>query len=234
MTIVPTAMIKHRVMRAALLPAAALLMLAGCGTNDPSTEASSTPSPSASPLDYDGPTPSAPTSTPYITPSASLPPATAVPSEPPGTPGKAGTPRGLPATALRPDRTDPTAVAAAFSILLMTYDTRLDNQPADAGRRAATLASAKLANELRQPPPGGGNGVAWTELQQHDGYTKATASDATEAGAPVDRADQATRAVRISSTPIGEGWTGQPDVRIVYLRLTHGGGTWVVQSYDVQ
>lgn len=217
-----------------LVAALAVLALTGCGHNtDPSSEETPTAT-TASPLDYDGTTPSAPTSTPYISPSASLPPATSVPSEPAGTPGKAGTPRGLPVGALHPDRTNPTAVAAAFAILLMTYDTRLDNQPADAGRRAATLAAPKLASELRQPPPGGDNGIAWTELEQHDGYTTATASDATEAGAPPDQANQASRAVRISSAPTGDSWTGQPDVRIVYLTLARQSASWVVQSYDVQ
>jgi hypothetical protein len=229
-------MTKPATLRAALPAAAAtlaLLALTSCGTNEPSAEATPTPT-TASPLDFDGPTPSAPTSTPYISPPSSLPPATALPSEQPGTPGRAGTPRGLTPDAAKPDRSDPTSVAAAFALLLTTYDVRIDNQPADAGRRAAVLATPALAAELRQPPPGGNPGVTWTELADHDGYTRCTAADATEAGAPADSASQATRAIRVSCASVGTNWNGDAQVQVIFVSLSRTNNQWAAGSYSVQ
>lgn len=222
--------------RALLAATSALLLLTAtaCGTGSPSSETTPTTTES-SPLDYDGPTtPPAPTATPFMTPTAPLPPATARPNEQPGTPGRSGMPRGLAPAAATPDRGDPTAVAAAFSLMLTTYDARIDNQPADAGRRAAVLATPTLAAELRQPPPGGNPGISWTELADHDGYTRCTATDATEAGAPADSASQATRAIRVSCAAAGNNWNGDAQVQIIFVSLSKLNRQWVVGSYSVQ
>ncbi len=218
---------------AATLTAVLLAATAACGRSNPGSEPNEPPPTSSSPLDYDGSvTPPAPSQTPYITPSIPLPPATARPTNNPGTPGRAGTPRGLNPAATKPDRSDPNAVAAAFSLTLTTYDTRLDNQPADAGRRAATLAVPTLAAELRQPPPGGNPGAAWRALQSHNGYTQCTATDA---GAPTDTPTQASRAIQTTCRSTGDNnWSADNPNQVIYLTLTKSKGRWSIASYDVQ
>ena len=218
--------------------AAALIVSSGCSEN--SGHAQDTPTTAAStPLDYDaGNTPPPPASTPYM-PQATrttAPLPTVVPSLPPATPGRPGTPRGLPRTALHVDRADALSVALGFAALLTAHDTRIDNRPADAGRRAARLATPALARQLLGPPPAGSPGADWLELQRHHGYTKVAAGDATESGAPADTATDADRAISIRSTPVGPGWTGAVSDLTVFIHLTRGraGASWSVTGYSVQ
>ncbi|MFI5736182.1 hypothetical protein ACIA49_39070 [Kribbella sp. NPDC051587] len=221
---------------AATLTAVLLATTAACGRSNPDSEPTEPPPTTSSPLDYNGSvTPPAPSQTPYITPSIPLPPATGRPTDRPGTPGRTGTPRGLSPAAANPDRSDPNAVAAAFSLTLTSYDTRLDNQPADAGRRAATFAIPALATELRQPPPGGNPGAAWRELKSHNGYTQCTATDATEAGAPTDTPTQASRAIQTTCRSTGDNnWSADNPTQVLYLTLSKVNKQWFIASYDVQ
>jgi hypothetical protein len=228
--------IRHRT-AAATLAAVLLTTTTACGHGDPNSEATPQPTTSSSiPLDYnDAVTPTPPAETPYITPSNPLPPATALPADTTGTPGRSGTPRGLSPAAIAPDRSNPTAVAAAFALTITTYDTRLDNQPADAGRRASILAVPALAAELRQPPPGGNSGDTWNALKSHNGYTQCTATDATEAGAPTDTATQASRAIQTSCRSTGNNnWSSDNPTQVIFLTLTKANNRWSIATYDVQ
>lgn len=219
------------------LVAAGLIVTAGCGGKptgaaDQATPAtaSSTPEPIPSNYDYDTGSP------PPELPETTDPLPSEIPSQTPLPPGRAGVPRGLPAYALRPDRSKVDEVAVAFALLISTHDALLDNRPADAGPRAAAVATARLAGELRGSRPVGSPGAAWNQLELHQGYTRVTATDTTEDGAPPDSATTAMRGIKVVAVPTAAGWTGTTETTVVFLELTRPGPghPWAVDSYDAQ
>lgn len=163
-------------------------------------------------------------------PSATVePPASTLP------PGKAGVPRGQNTPDKRVKRRNADAVARAFAERLVTVDTRLDNRPNDASRRAAVFATPKLAKSLTRGAPIGGVGQDFLILQQHNGWTTVTSTLGGLGQPPPDTTTTAIRAV--TTTTIGtndSGWKGEPQTLTWGLELTRTNkkADWHVSTFQ--
>lgn len=83
--------------------------------------------------------------------------------------GQDGQPRGLELDPEQVERTDPVAVAEAFTRTILTSDAAIDLSPTDADRRAAQWATEDYANTLNEARPGSG-GAQWLALEKEEGY----------------------------------------------------------------
>ncbi|GAB2919988.1 hypothetical protein GCM10027047_16740 [Rhodococcus aerolatus] len=144
-----------------------------------------------------------------------------------GTPGQ---PRGAAPGPV--DRTDPTAVAAAFTTATFTVDTAIDRSRFDAQARSAVWASPAYAAVLTTPPPSTGDAEV-TDLAAHRGFTTVALSPNSDAGRPTDELRSAARSFTVAPTGHGEdGWTQAWATRTIYVFLTRDGGDapWQVSS----
>lgn len=146
------------------------------------------------------------------------------PSLPAVTPGLA--PRGLKVNLAAVNRTIAGDVAKAFATIAYSSDTRTDTSPADAGKRAAPLATPELAKALKAAPPGRG-GADWTDLVSAKGYNVVKTRVNTDGGAPADSAttEYASYVLTIIPKP-----TGAARTVVVYLQITRNTPTkpWAV------
>lgn len=215
-----------------LAGAGAVLVLAtGCTTRTPSQGPSPTPTPSpavvldAQPGSPDPYTPLAvpsPAAAPKQVPSPSLPA------------GQDGMARGQidPATV---DRANPAAVATAFAATLVAVDTKIDNRPNDAAKRAATYATADLSTAMTASAPISAPGAEWTTLQSHQGWTRVTTSSPAAPPAHADTPTEAWRAVTTVVTPTGaDGWVGSATKLTWTAKLTRTSpsGPWKVAQFE--
>jgi hypothetical protein len=203
-----------------------VLVLTGCAGKsasvaDASSSSTSTPHISTNPAAATGdplataPVPPAPPSKAFTWPK---------PSPPVVTPGLA--PRGLKVNLAAVNRTNAGDVAKAFATIAYSSDTRTDTSPADAGRRAAPLATPELTKALKAAPPGRG-GADWTDLVSAKGYTLVKTRVNTDGGAPAGTAttEYASYVVTITPKP-----TGAAQTVVVYLQITRTTptGPWAV------
>lgn len=195
------------------------------------TSATPTPStaPSSSVLDGDGTAPPRPSTSPTWVDTRAVGSATASIPVVVVTAG-VGVPRGgIPASV---DRADTTAVAAAFTRVLLTVDTAIDASPAVAAARAAVYASPAVAAGLAQAPVRN-SGADWTSLVDRQGFTVCDTSPASLGDRPADTATNAVRAVKATVTGLsGQGermWSRQS---VVLVSLSRDGAAWVVSSWQ--
>ncbi|GAA4788374.1 hypothetical protein [Streptomyces ziwulingensis] len=165
------------------------------------------------------PTPSAPGTHTSVAVEPSKPPGPATPSEPTdaGTPG---------VRTVRPgdiDRTDADAVSKGALTALWTFDTTVDRGPHDAELRAAdagwlTKAYAERLRAREQPPVAGAEWQTWAD---HQARTTVVPESTPDAAQPPDTDTEAWRQWIVTATPSGRaGWSGEPVVVAVYVRLT--------------
>lgn len=165
-----------------------------------------------------------PVAVPSRTPTATV-PTTTLP------PGRKGTPRG--AHSGRVDQTDVSAVAKGFMTKLAAIDTRLDNRPNDAARRAAGLATPRLRQELTSGKLIGPPGATFIELQRRSGWTTVTVDLISLDLAP-DKPSRVYRAVSATAVPTDGTWSGPAETTTAVLALTRSGsrGSWAVDDYE--
>lgn len=212
--------------RAAIAACGLAVLLAGCNASkSPDTEvgnhatSASSSSAAASPTPAAGP----------LSPDADL--------RTPIASGKAGRPRGLPAsvTTSGASRKDATTVAQNFVYLIASWDTAIDNSPADAGRRAIPLVDADLAHGLAVAPKAN-VGVTWTRLAAHHGWTTVVEQLGGLGPQPADTDTTGVRAVTATMTGHGtSGWNssiGTPQTLLITLSRTRPGAAWTVDSYS--
>lgn len=250
-------MIKPRRERSRILPAAALtavLISAACTNQQPTPSppaASSAPSGVVVPANVPGSTPT--TTTSSGRPTAQSPgrsTASSSPSAPPITapipttdtrtpierPGKNGTPRGLNLNIDKINRRNADQVTTAFSMLLTTCDTKIDNSMNDAGRRAAVLATPTLATQLRTATSVVGPEAAWATLADHHGYTTVKARLGGLGPTPKDTATSGIRAVTIYAQQHGDhGWkpaANNPETLMITLHRSAPDKPWSVSKFD--
>jgi hypothetical protein len=133
--------------------------------------------------------------------------------------GKTGQPRGGVIEASTVNNTNADAVATAAVETMYRYDTRLDNTPMDATRRARPWLTSDYAVAVAKPMPGDG-GADWITLAKHDGYTITSVKDAHDDGAPPDDPTHASRQRVVTVIPHGSaGWTSPPTVVTVFVTL---------------
>ncbi|TXL83760.1 hypothetical protein [Streptomyces sp. IB2014 016-6] len=176
------------------------------------------------------PEPSAPQATgtgPYPTPSAPRTDAPALPepTEPgePTEPTSTATPRGSTVRPQEVDGTDADAVGEGALRALWTYDTTTDSGPRDAEMRAAEAGwlTGEYADQVRAERPPSVPGVQWREWAGHRARTTVGLKKTEDAAKPPDTGNEAWRQWTVTATPKGrEGWTGDPVVSSVYVRLT--------------
>jgi len=146
------------------------------------------------------------------------------PSRPAVTPGLA--PRGLTVNLAAVNRDVAGDVARAFAIIAYSSDTRTDTSPADAGKRAAPLATPELAKALKAPRLDR-VGADWSALVAARGFTVVKAIKNTDDGAPPGTAttEYASYVVTITPKPSGAARTV-----VVYLQITRSTptGPWAV------
>jgi hypothetical protein len=134
--------------------------------------------------------------------------------------GERGTPRGGGISPASVNTHDADAVADAVAATMYRYDTRLDNSPMDASRRAEPWLTATYAEALSRPMPGGG-GADWIALAAHDGYTTTTVRAVEESGAPADTRTEAFRQRQVLVTAHGDnGWTRRYGTHVLFIHLT--------------
>lgn len=214
--------------RTASVSAAVLgvLVLTGCAgkstgvavaTSSPTSTANTSTSPSTTTGDplATAPVPSPPPSRAFTWPK---------PSRPAVTPGLA--PRGLKVNLAAVNRTVAGDVAKAFATIAYSSDTRTDTSPAEAGKRAAPLATPELAKALKAARPGRG-GADWNALVAARGFTVVKTRENTDDGAPAGTAttEYASYVVTITPKP-----TGAARTVVVYLQITRSTptGPWAV------
>jgi hypothetical protein len=199
-------------------------------TTQPPTAAASPPS--SAPVSAAPPTPATDSSTPP--PGEDRIPTTD-PRTPITTPGKSGTPRGLKLNTAKVDRTDADAVAVAFATLCGTYDTKIDNSPNDAGRRASMFATAQLATQMRRNAGVTGPDAAWATMAAHHAYTTVHAQQGGMGEGPQDTTTQAVRGVTIVLQQHGDhGWQpapNNPETLLIWLHRSGKGEPWSVSEY---
>lgn len=126
--------------------------------------------------------------------------------------GTGGRPRGASPAAV--DRTDASAVAAAFTVDTFTVDTATDRSRFDAQVRSARWATPAYAAALTAPVPSTGD-AAFTELAGHRGFTTVALAPNTDDGRPIDELRAAARSFTV--TPTGHGDDG---VSVAWARRT--------------
>jgi len=201
-----------------------VLVLTGCAgkstggavaTSPPTSTANTSTSPSTTAGDplATAPVPAPPPSRAFTWPK---------PSRPAVTPGLA--PRGLKLAAV--NRTVAGDVAKTFATIAYSSDTRTDTSPADAGKRAAPLATPELAKALKAPRLDR-VGADWSALVAARGFTVVKAIKNTDDGAPPGTAttEYASYVVTITPKPSGAARTV-----VVYLQITRSTptGPWAV------
>ena len=212
-----------------------LLALSSCADNAPAT-VTGAPAPQSGP-----PAPAVSSSAP---PSAAAPPSptgvgTLDPSRVqtiPPAPG-ATTARG------RGDAPDPAEVnrrswrdvGESFVQLAYTSDTRVDRTPSDAARRAAPLATVKLARALRGAAPAAAPGAQWQRWTAQQAYTTVSLTENVDDGRPPDTPAELVRSWSATISPVADdGWTGTPQELTLYVALSNtrhdGTGTWSVSD----
>ncbi len=143
-----------------------------------------------------------------------------------------GAPRGLIPDPAGVNRTDASAVAAAFAKTLLSVDSRVDQSPTSAAVRAGAYASADVAAQLAQAPVRS-SGADWASLVAKDGFTVVDAGPAGLGERPSDTADRAVRGVAATVTGLsGSGaklWSRQ---HVLLVGLTRVGSGWVVTSWQ--
>ena len=135
--------------------------------------------------------------------------------------GTGGRPRGAIPAAV--DRTDASAVAAAFTVDTFTVDTATDRSRFDAQVRSARWATPAYAAALTAPVPSTGD-AALTELAVHRGFTTVALALNTDDGRPNDELRAAARSFTV--TPTGHGDDGVSVAwarRTIYVFLTRHG-----------
>lgn len=144
----------------------------------------------------------------------------------------AGAPRGLVPDPASVDRTDASAIAAAFAKTLLSVDPRVDQSPTTAAARAGVYASSDVAAQLVQAPVRS-SGADWASLVAKDGFTVVDAAPAGLGERPADTAERAVRGVATTVTGLsGSGaklWSRQ---HVLLVGLTRVGSGWVVTSWQ--
>ncbi len=145
--------------------------------------------------------------------------------------GKPGAPRGGVVAGV--NTADPSAVAVAAAQTTYRWDTRIDQAPIDAERRASTWLAPQLVAQLQ--PATAGAGAAWNTLAAHQGWSSTTAV-VDSAPRPPDTATTADRQVNVTQTFHGSGgWTAPAQTHAVLEQLTRAGGSgpWRVSVLKV-
>jgi hypothetical protein len=158
-------------------------------------------------------------------------PAPSVVPPSPGSIASSGSPRGLSVDVGSVKTTDVDAVAAAFGVLLGSYDCRSDRSIRDAAVRAAVLATPQLAKQLRSEAGPKGPVVHWSLMASHDGYTTVRARLGGLGPNPPDQLRTAARALSITVEPHGAAWHAAalaPQPLLVTLHREARGGPWAV------
>ena len=211
-------MITTTIVRAAgvlSVTAAAALVLAACSQQassptSPATTAATTAAPVSSGVPAaTGPDPGSGTGT---APSGSVPAAA-------GSSAAAGPAAAGPDPAAV-DRRNPDAVGRAFVQLAWTMDTRTDTGPAQAGRRAAALATPTLAGTLGGAVDQGAPGQQWATWAAHQAVTSVALAPNADTP-PHDTPTTVYRSWAITLTPRGRGWTGPTVSLVAYLTVTN-------------
>lgn len=155
-------------------------------------------------------------------------------SEPPPLPsGAAGTPKaGLPTHI---DEQDATSVARAIAVTTWTFDTSIDNSPADAQRRTAGLLTAGYARTITTARPVAAPDASWTAMADHHGYSTVTVRQAHDT-APDDTLIEAYRQFEVAVTPHGrDGWKGPTETWVEWIHLVRSktGDPWKADNMRV-
>ncbi|MER6733786.1 hypothetical protein [Streptomyces puniciscabiei] len=143
-------------------------------------------------------------------------------SEPPPLPrGASGTPKaGLPTHV---DDHDATAVGKAIAVTTWTFDTKIDNTPADAQRRTTGWLTADYAKTVSTAQPVAAPDASWTAMADHHGYTTVTVRQAHDT-APKDTPTEAYRQFEVTVTPHGrDGWKGPAETWVEWIHLVRSG-----------
>lgn len=162
------------------------------------------------------------------------PSASAVPTGPVALPsGAAGTPKaGLPTQV---NDHDPAAVASAAISADWTFDTTLDNSPADAQRRSAPWLTPAYAAQISQAQQLADPGADWTAMAAHHGYTTVHLVQAHDDPTP-DTPTSAWREYTIAVTEHGrDAWAGPTSTYVQYAHLTRASASapWRVDQMRV-
>jgi hypothetical protein len=131
---------------------------------------------------------------------------------------------------------DATAVAVAVVAVTNRHDTAIDHSPSDAQRRARAWLAPTLAAQLDNGPAAA-PGAEWNTWAKHRAYTRSSAVDATESGAPPDTETQADRTIAVTVQPIGrDRWKGTSRRYAVFVTLTRARASspWKVSQLQVQ
>ncbi|MDO5067621.1 MAG: hypothetical protein Q4D96_10115 [Propionibacteriaceae bacterium] len=132
------------------------------------------------------------------------------------------------------DMSDPDAVADLMVTTASTSDTATDTSWLDAMRRARSVMTPELADQVMAEIPGGQDG-SWLELEKHHGRTEVSVEPSLD-GVPDDTATEASRVRVATRTPVGDDdWRGQAVQTAYYLTLVMRDGQWrvsQVQSSD--
>lgn len=127
------------------------------------------------------------------------------------------------------DMSDPDAVADLLVTTASTSDTATDTSWLDAMRRARSVMTSELADQVMAEIPGGQD-AAWLELEEHHGRTEVSVEPSLD-GVPDDTATEAFRVRVAARTPVGDdGWSGQAVQTAYYLTLTMTDGQWRVSQ----
>ncbi|WP_328383741.1 hypothetical protein OHQ88_14355 [Micromonospora zamorensis] len=129
---------------------------------------------------------------------------------------------------------DPAEVCHRFTAALYSADTRRDAGPGDAYQRAIRYASGALAGQS----PAASRDGRWATWAEHRAYVDAVVEPFVDAQQPADTAITARRAVRVTSTHLGEdGWRGWTERSLVDCALRRGGpdgSGWRVTAYEIR
>jgi len=99
-------------------------------------------------------------------------------------------------------------------------DTRTDTGPAQAGRRAAALATPALAGTLGAAVDQGAPGQQWATWASHQAVTSVALAPNADTP-PQDTPTTVYRSWAITLTPRGRGWTGPTVSLVAYLTVTN-------------
>jgi hypothetical protein len=130
-----------------------------------------------------------------------------------------------------PDGLSQTArIAATFVSTANSPDSRTDHTPGDAWRRAAPLATPKLAARLATPHRGSGGGMSWSTLAAHDGWVSVSIinvdGDGDQDAAPTATASRSADGVYAVTFQLvnhtGDSSTTDPITHEWDVTMTHG------------
>lgn len=132
--------------------------------------------------------------------------------------GPSGSPRAKIPKPAKVDGHNAAAVAHAYTVTAWSWDTRLDESPNDAARRATRWMSKDLAAAFATPLPGDG-GAAWRHLAAVKGYTSVHAVQVADAGSHSGYRAVVPERVTLTRHRRGGKRLGTPDTFLVLVTL---------------